>query len=156
VDSDLIPQSGRLLECSGCNHKWFFKKEIVKKSSQYNIATDKEANLTEIDINPRTTVHQKRNSPSINLFNKDLDKNFLENKIDKKDLISKKSISIKNTKKLYFLNLTIVFIISFVALIIILDTFKNPLGKIVPNIEFLLYNLYESIKDIKLFFKDLL
>ena len=38
----------------------------------------------------------------------------------------------------------------------ILDTFKGPIGKIVPNIEFLLYNLYETINDIALFLKDLI
>ena len=53
------------------------------------------------------------------------------------------------------LNIFIVAIISFVAFIIIVDTFKYPIGKIVPNIEFILYNLYESIKDISLFIKDL-
>ena len=50
----------------------------------------------------------------------------------------------------------IVFLISFVALIILVDTFKYPISKIVPNIEFILYNLYESIKDIRLFLKDLI
>ena len=28
INSDLIPESGRLLECSACSHQWFFKKEI--------------------------------------------------------------------------------------------------------------------------------
>ena len=25
VDSALIPENGRLLQCSACNHKWFYK-----------------------------------------------------------------------------------------------------------------------------------
>jgi len=25
IDSDLIPEEGRLLECGSCNHRWFFK-----------------------------------------------------------------------------------------------------------------------------------
>ena len=54
------------------------------------------------------------------------------------------------------LNIFIVSIISFVAFIIIVDTFKYPIGKIVPNVEFILYNLYESIKDISLFIRDLI
>ena len=45
--------------------------------------------------------------------------------------------------------------ISFIALIIVLDTFQLPISKIVPDIEFFLYNLYETIKDIKLFLTDL-
>ena len=56
---------------------------------------------------------------------------------------------------LNFLNLILVFIISFIAIVIVIDTFKSPLGKIVPNIELLLYSLYESLKDVVLFFKDL-
>jgi len=54
------------------------------------------------------------------------------------------------------LGLTFVFIVSFIALIIILDTFQNPIAKIIPNIEHLLYNLYETVNDIILFFSDLM
>ena len=62
----------------------------------------------------------------------------------------------KKKKKLNkILNYILVSIISFIALIILLDTFKKQLSVIIPNIETILYNLYESIKDIILFFKDL-
>ena len=43
-----------------------------------------------------------------------------------------------------------------IALIILADTFKSPISIIIPNIELILFNLYETIKDIILFFKDLL
>ena len=62
----------------------------------------------------------------------------------------------KKQKNFKILNIFIVFIISFVAFIIIVDTFKYPIGKIVPNVEFILYSLYESIKDISLFIRDLI
>ena len=62
----------------------------------------------------------------------------------------------KNKKNYNILGFTIVFIISFIALIIVLDTFQSPISKIVPDIEFLLYSLYETINDIKLFLKDLI
>ena len=42
-----------------------------------------------------------------------------------------------------------------IALIVIVDTFKSPISIIIPNIEYILYNLFESIKDIILFIKDL-
>ena len=61
----------------------------------------------------------------------------------------------KKQKNFKILNIFVVAIISFVAFIIIVDTFKYPIGKIVPNIELILFNLYESIKDISLFIKDL-
>ena len=50
----------------------------------------------------------------------------------------------------------IVFLISFIALIIFLDTFKSPLEKFFPSLEFLLYNLFESLKDVFLFINDLI
>ena len=68
-----------------------------------------------------------------------------------KELENKKSLF--NLSKLlsYFL----VLIISFISLIILLDTFKSPLSIIFPNLEIILYNLFETIKDINLFLKDL-
>jgi len=50
----------------------------------------------------------------------------------------------------------VVILISIIALIIVLDTFKTPIGYIFPAIEKILYNLYETIKDIYLFLKDLI
>ena len=46
-------------------------------------------------------------------------------------------------------------ILPIVAFILILDTFKDILIKIFPNIKILLNNLYETLKDISLFFYDL-
>ena len=48
-----------------------------------------------------------------------------------------------------------VFIISFIALILVLDTFKFPLYDFIPDLEIWLFNLYEILKDIQLFIKDL-
>ena len=31
IDSNLIPDKGRLLQCNSCDHKWFYKKEIINK-----------------------------------------------------------------------------------------------------------------------------
>ena len=45
--------------------------------------------------------------------------------------------------------------INYIAIIILIDTFKEPISLYIPNIEVILYNLYETIEDIKLFFKDL-
>ena len=29
IDENLIPEKGRLLQCSSCNHQWHFKKEFI-------------------------------------------------------------------------------------------------------------------------------
>ncbi len=129
IDSNLIPVNGRLLECSSCNHQWFFKLETKKNIDQ---ETEKKAYIDqkEAKLNDEETIDD-------NDYNKDLNIK-------------------KNNKNVKFLNIIIVFIISFVAFIIFIDTFKYPISKIIPNIEFILYNLYESVKDIKLFFNDLI
>ena len=54
------------------------------------------------------------------------------------------------------LSLLLVFIISSIAIIILVDTFKSQISSVVPNIELILFNLYETLKDIVLFFKDLI
>ena len=44
----------------------------------------------------------------------------------------------------------------FICFIIILDTFKKPLSIILPNLEIILQNFYETLKDVFLFLKDLI
>ena len=62
---------------------------------------------------------------------------------------------LKKKNDINYLKILIVIIISFIALILILDTFKEQLSLIIPNIEIILDNLYQSINDIKLFILDL-
>jgi len=50
----------------------------------------------------------------------------------------------------------LVFIISFVALILIVDTFIVQISEYVPFAEKYLDNLYQSIIDISLFFQNLI
>ena len=45
--------------------------------------------------------------------------------------------------------------LSTLALVILLDTFKMPLSSVFPGLENVLQNLNETLKDIFLFFKDL-
>ena len=37
IDQNLIPEKGRLLLCSSCNHKWFFKKITAVKIKELPI-----------------------------------------------------------------------------------------------------------------------
>ena len=65
----------------------------------------------------------------------------------------------KKKSKLTFINFLgyiIVTIISLIALIIILDTFQTQFSIFYPNLELVLFNLYETINDIYLFIKDLI
>ena len=80
---------------------------------------------------------------------------------DKKEKISdnqKNKTIYKNTENKVSKSFSylIVFIISFVALIILLDTLKTPLINVFPGLEIILFNLFETLQDIKLFIIDLI
>ena len=133
IDSNLIPKDGRLLECGSCNHKWFYKQDIEDKTEEIIIEPQLK-NIEEENIDPIQT-----NISQINEF---------DTSFKKKEIIENKKIGV--------LNIIIVFIISFVALIILIETFKDPISIYIPNVEFILNSLYEIIRDIILFFKDLI
>ena len=160
IDSNLISDKGRLLQCASCNHKWFFKKEVLENTVS---PIDEETDIDSINI-------FDQNNPSINEEDQvyqmhlklklivDLEEETKEKIEVKKSQINESTqvnAKPKKQKNFKILNIFVVAIISFVAFIIIVDTFKYPIGKIVPNVEFILYNLYESIKDISLFIRDL-
>ena len=154
IDANLIPTEGRLLQCSSCNHKWFFKSEVVTESikpindkKNENFDIDEKINIFD------TTAIKQNNLLDINEKIKiDDNSNLSLEKVLEKDTYKE----VKKKKNYNILGLIIIFIISFVAIIILIDTFKVPLGKFLPDIEFFLYNFYESIKDAILFFKDLI
>ena len=157
IVSTLIPDKGRLLQCASCEHKWFFKKEVLeKKISPINEDTSID-NVNIFDqnnssINDEESVSDAPND-QVEVDSEEENKEKIEINIDERPQENTKPKKQKNFK---ILNIFVVTIISFVAFIIIVDTFKYPIGKIVPNVEFILYNLYESIKDISLFIRDLI
>ena len=168
IDSSLIPDKGRLLQCASCDHKWFFKKEVLENTvnpivediDNDNVNIFVQNNLSNNDeINPsdllKDEVHvdtEEKLDEKIEVNNEEEPKNKIDANTNERTTTNDKPKKQKNFK---ILNIFIVAIISSVAFIIIVDTFKYPIGKIVPNIEFILYNLYESIKDISLFIRDL-
>ena len=150
IDTNLIPAKGRNLQCGSCDRVWFYKKEDPIPEP--------------IQINEDIVIQQNKN---IDKLNDDKSKDQLikqpveENKKAKSKLSTineteNKSKEIKKTQSSKFFSYLIVFIISIGALIILLDTLKTPLINIFPGLEVLLFNLYETLKDIKLFIKDLL
>ena len=147
VNSNVIPEKGRLLQCNGCNNKWFFKKEITNEP----ITTDIE------NINHEKTEPIKiDNTDNQEFFDNQNENDFSLGKIEKLEAVDTNADIPKVKKNYNIFGLIVVIIITFIALILVLDTFQNPLSKVFPKIEFLLYNLYETIKDIGLFLKDLI
>ena len=146
VNPELIPEKGRSIQCGSCNHKWFYKKDTQETILEINDETPVENLNQEIKINKDITEDK-------------VDTNKITEEIVKDKIESKKNDETKTLKKSNILSkiisYLIVAIISFVALIIVLDTFKTPLNNIFPNLELLLFNLYETFEDIGLFLKDL-
>ena len=140
IESSLIPEKGRLLQCSSCNHQWFYKNDILEE--------------TKVVLKKHDTKN-KKNEPTIaEISNIKVFEELVATK-EKKRKHSYKPTKTEN-KKISFLSIILVFIISIAALIVLLDTFKSPVNLLLPNIEFILDSLYETIKDILLFIQDLI
>ena len=143
VDPELIPEKGRSIQCGSCNHNWFYKKEIPQQSSEIHEEIPVVEETQEINISNQEVG--EINIPDEKLEDKNDTKEIDDTTNSKKSNVFNKIISY-----------LIVAVISFVALIIVLDTFKTPLNNIFPNLEQILFNLYETFENISLFFKDLI
>ena len=140
IDSNLIPEKGRLLKCGNCNHTWFFDKTKIIETKEINILKDYKKTPKK-----ESTKQKKIIENSQSIIKKDIKKSSAIIKYEKK---SEFSFGI-------FLSYIVVSIITFIAMIIIIDTFKDPLYDKIPQLEFILTSLFETLKDIKLFIKDL-
>ena len=140
VNSDLIPSTGRTIQCGSCDKVWFFNpnKENLKLREEIepNISTS---------INNKKIKDTKSNKRTDNL-SKSEKKKFEVTKYQAKS-------SFNITK---FLSYILVSIISFIALIILIDTFKSVLYVVFPRLELMIFSLFETLKDIQLFIKDLI
>ena len=148
IDSSLIPQEGRELQCGSCERVWFYKP----------------VNESEAPLTLNENISANKVEPAIEIDDKNLEvtKNLQIEEIIVPKIKKNKSKEIPNTvKKLEnnefkFFSYLIIFIISFIALIILLDTLKTPLINIFPGLEIILFNLFETLQDLKLFIIDLI
>ena len=127
----------------------FIKMRIGKLSIFFDNIIDSEVYLK---IDRANTIDNKI-VESINETNNESIPNDIDDKIYEKQIPVKNKIK-KNTSGKFFSYL-VVSIISFAALIILIDTLKVPLINVFPDLEILLFNLFEILKDIKLFIIDL-
>ena len=150
IDQNLIPENGRLLQCSNCMHKWHF---IIKKNEEI---IEKPIKSEEVIIENKN--QEKKINPSQEFIptedetvEKKLKKEQKEQKKKKKEQKRK-----KKDKPIKLLNMIIVTIISVAALIIIIDTFRMELSIYMPFLNPMLDSFYAIISDINLFIKDLI
>ena len=129
----MIPQNGRKIKCGSCGHIWFFTLgDKIENQVDNQFSINKTDKITKDPIN-------KKVEP-------------------KKKILVKKENQIKSKKFKFssILSLLIVIIITFISLIVIIDTFESKLNTIFPNLELIMFNLYETLNDIFLFLKDLI
>ena len=144
IDSSLIPSEGRELQCGTCERVWFYKPQNESEAPltlNNNISTNKTEQNNEViekNLEISKTLQQEK---------------IIEAEIKKENL---KTVEKSEGKKSKLFSYLIVFIISFVALIILVDTLKTPLINVFPGLEVILFNLFETLQDIKLFIIDLI
>ena len=151
IDNSLIPDEGRDLQCGSCNYVWFYniqeKNNEVLELKQEIISEDIETKAE----NKEDKIEEKQQQEEIiktEINNKKKEKNSEK----QKNLTTLKKTENKGSK---FFSYLIVFIISFAAFIILLDTLKKPIIEVFPGLEIILFNLFETLQDIKLFIIDL-
>ena len=141
INISMIPDEGRDLQCGSCNHIWFYK---IEKQNNEVLKLDDEIESKDIDEKVQ----------SLEIVKTEIKNELKEKKSEKpKNKTTSKKTENKESK---FFSYLIVFIISFVALIILLDTLKTPLINVFPGLEIILFNLFETLQDIKLFIIDLI
>ncbi|WP_435091181.1 zinc-ribbon domain-containing protein [Candidatus Pelagibacter bacterium nBUS_30] len=151
VEDELIPEGGRLIQCGSCDYSWHYKNENI---SFENLVADNDNNqktpvLEDIQKsdNNRNVVDDDAPGIKKNETITELTKIKKNNKIN--------NTKVENNRVVNFFSYLLVFIISLVALIILIDTLKSPLINFFPELEIILFNLFELLKDVKLFIIDL-
>ena len=149
VDANLIPKQGRQIQCGSCNYIWHFKIESLLKEplilqdedNQKNLSIVKDTKVFTESVNVEKSTELLKDNQI-----------YKDNKIQENTTAEN---NIKISKISDFFSYLLVFLISFVALIILLDTLKSPLINVFPGLEIILFNLFETLKDVKLFIIDL-
>ena len=151
VNASLIPDGGRTIQCGSCNHVWFYKPKIEQSKNEIKTEISSQKSNNKV-------LENKKDDNLNEKLSKTEDTSNLENVANtgptSVELINENKKTTFNISK--FLSYFLVFLITFIALIIVLDTFKSPLSSIIPGLEIFLYNFFETLKDLYLFIKNLL
>ena len=139
IQDSLIPDEGRLLECGSCAHQWHYTP-ITKLE-----LTDE----VQIKDEPTEQLIVKKTKKKSKIIEK-----IYENDADNEIGQTNENIATKE-KNISFINFLLVGIISFVAIVILVDTFKNQVAYVIPNISLYINELHEILRDIFLFIADL-
>ena len=139
IQDNLIPDDGRLLECGSCAHQWHYTP-ITKLE-----LTDE----VQIKDEPTEQLIVKKTKKKSKIIKK-----IYENDPDNEIGQTNENITTKE-KNISFINFLLVGIISFVAIVILFDTFENQIAYVIPNVGLYINELHEILRDIFLFIADL-
>ena len=156
VNASLIPDNGRTIQCGSCNHVWFYKPKIEQSNNEISSPKSNE-DILENKKDDYTNEKLSKADETINLekfANTEPSSNELITEPSSNELINENKKTTISVSK--FLSYFLVILITSIALIIVLDTFKSPLSNIFPGLEIFLYNFFETLKDLYLFIKNLL
>ena len=140
ISENLIPDEGRLLECGSCSYQWhYIPRDRIKLVNEVKI--DDSSTNEDISKKLKKKSKKQKTNKKVNINNNDF---------------SPIDTSTSKNKSVGFLSYLLITVISFIAFIILIDTFKTSINSFIPGLDFYLSSLYESLKDILLFFKDLI
>ena len=137
ISDNLIPDQGRLLQCGSCSYQWHYTP--TSRLKLINEVEDSETSIKTKKISHQIKTKKKKTNDNV-----------------KNNYLKTNEVHTESKKNVGFISYLLVTIISFIALIVIVDTFKSFLISFIPGIDFYLSSLYESLKDIFLFFTDLI
>ena len=147
IQDNLIPDKGRLLECGSCAHQWHYTPITkLELTDEVQIKDEPTEQLIVKKTKKKYKIIKKKKSKII----KKIYENDADNEIDQ----TNENITTKE-KNISFINFLLVGIISFVAIVILVDTFKNQIAYVIPNINLYINELHEILRDIFLFIADL-
>ncbi len=158
LDEKLIPDKGRILKCSSCEHIWHHKVILNIDNNNKIISEDENSKFdikpSQIDKKDNQLNKNSKDKDALNISKESISEKKIRNlKVGTKN--KKSTDEISNKIKMIFIYL-IILVISLFSMILLLDTFKYNLSNIFPAIIPLFDNFYETMLDLKLFIKDLI
>ena len=159
IQDNLIPDDGRLLECGSCAHQWHYTPITKLELTDEVPIKDEPTDQVPIKDEPADQVPIKDEPAEELIIKKVKKKSKIVKKIyenDSDNEIDQTNENIKTKEKnISFINFLLVGIISFVAIVILFDTFKNQIAYVIPNVGLYINELHEILRDIFLFIADL-
>ena len=131
IKDTLIPSKGRLVQCGFCHSKWRQLPNIEQSYIQKRIID--EVSLPKEEAKPQPLIKKKKI----------------------KNLNKIKSNTHHKEKNIGFFSYIFLFLISIVALFLLLETFKYQINNIFPNFNKYIIYVYETLDNILILIKDL-